>query len=644
MIEALAFTMALALLGSEPAPPERTQIRGGGGERPSVVLDRARLDETAGGDLAAVLDSEPGLTVGRLGGLGAFSTLSIRGATPEQLVLVLDGIPLTPADGAPVDLSTLPVGPLRSVDVFRGRVPWSLGQDGLGGALVLHTRAAERGPALGVEAELGLGAFETAWLRGWVGVPRVLGSSGPPLSLSVALDALHSGSDYRFANDHGTAWTTADDTTDTRANADVDQLSALVRADLALDHWRLGLAWLATLGERGLPSLGVIPTVASRYALERHLAALHLAGEAGPLRLELTGYLAASDATVHDPRGEIGLGVGTTTTTSLVPGATLTVRWPLLLGALRVVPTVGASLRHEATHGDEIAASDRDVLAAWVELALRDKDLGLELAAGLRATADVASDGHGALGTYLEGAWTTDGLRLSLGARLAPRLPSLFELHGDTGLALGNPDLSPESAATLELGARWEPRLGDDRPLALSAFAYATWADDLIQAIQNAQGVTRPENLASARLLGLELAAEARWSLLHLRSGFTWLEAVDTSDVAARRGNHLPYRPRWSTSHRLELRWDDAALGPSRGALGLYVELDWVAGNHLDFANLVAVPARTVLGAGGFVRAERVEVTLSLANLTSDRVQDLAGYPLPGLTTMLALRFLEGSP
>lgn len=644
MIAVLAFTaltsgLALAATDPDPPAPDRTRIRGGGFERPSAVLDRARLDETAGGDLPAALDGEPGLTVGRLGGLGAFSTLSIRGATPEQLVLVLDGIPLTPADGGPVDLSTLPVGPLRSVDVHRGRVPWSLGQDGLGGALVLHTRM---GDAPGIEGELGVGSFSTTWLRAWAGAPRVL---TPPLSLSIAVDGLHSGSDYRFVNDHGTAWTTDDDTIDTRDNADIDQLSALVRADLTFIDWRLGLAWLSTASDRGLPSLGVTPTIASRYALVRHLAALRLEGGGDTFRLELTGYFAANDATVHDPRGEIGLGAGTTTTSSRVPGATLMMRWPLIFDALRLVPTVGGSLRHEAARGTSIADATRDVLAAWIELAVRETGLGLELASGLRVTADMAaSDPPVTPGAYLEGALSGDGIRLSLGARLAPRLPSLFELHGDTGLALGNPDLSPESAATLELGARWEPMLGDDRPLALSAFAYMTWADDLIAAIQNAQGVTRPENLASARLLGVELAAEGRWSIASLRSAFTWLEAIDTSDIAARRGNHLPHRPRWSTSHRLDLRWADAALGESRGALGVYLELDWVAGNHLDFANLVALPARTVLGAGAYLRGERVEVTLSLANLTSDRVQDLAGYPLPGLTTMLALRLHEASP
>jgi len=628
-----------------PADPDlrRTQIRGTRYDpQPAAVLDRDRLAETAGGDLATALDSEPGLTVTRLGGLGMFSTLSIRGSTPEQVLVALDGIPLNPADGAPVDLSTLPVGPLDAVDIHRGRTPWSLGVTGLGGALVLHTRSPD---ALLADAELALGAFETTALRTFVGAPVALGH-GDTLTLSLALDSLHSASDYRFQNDNGTAWTTRDDHTDTRQNAATDQLSVLGRAALDVGALRLTLVDLHSEVRRGLPSLGVTPTSASRFALTRHLTALRLDARPGPFVLAATTWLATSASDVFDPRGEIGLDSGHDSVDSLVPGAVVTLRLPLSPSPrFRLVPSLHLAWRLEATSGSNLDDTHRHVASLAAELTLRHA-LGLELATGLRAeltatpntaTTATASD-PSTLAAFLEGAYTFDPVRLSLAARLAPRLPSLFELHGDTGLALGNPDLRSESATTLEAAARWEPPL-TDAALAISVFAYATWADDLIQFIQNAQGVTRPENLASARILGLELQLEATlFDHLLLRSSLALMDAVDTSDIAARKGHQLPLRPALATSHRLELRLPDPALGPVHGALGVYLELDHVAGNHLDPANLVALPARTLLGAGAFVRSDHAEVRLSLSNLLSDRVQDLAGYPLPGLTTMLSLR------
>lgn len=639
--------IALALSAPDPSAPSddpgnSTRVHGPRYDPPpTAVLDRDRLAETAGGDLAAALDSEPGLTVTRLGGLGMFSTVSIRGSTPEQVLVALDGIPLNPADGAPVDLSTLPVGPLDAVAIHRGRAPWSLGVTGLGGAILMRTRAPTGFVA---DADMTVGAFETTGLRTFVGAPITFGPD-QTLALSLSLDGLHSASDYRFDNDNGTAWTSADDHTDTRQNAESNQLDILGRASLSLGDLDLTLIDLYTEARRGLPSLGVTPTRASRFALTRHLLALRLDASPGPFVLSATTWLAASASDVFDPLGEIGLASGHSDVDSLVPGAVVTLRLPLAPSAtLRLVPSLHAAYRFESTSGSSVALSERHIASLAAELTLRHAS-GLELATGLRGELSSSSSatGEDTIAAFLEGAYGFDHVRIGLAARLAPRLPSLFELHGDAGLALGNPDLRPESARTLEASLRWEPD-SPSLPLAISVFAYATWANDLIQFIQNAQGVTRPENLASARILGLELQLEATFfDRLHLRSSLAAMDAIDTSDIAARTGNHLPGRPTFATAHRLELRQPDAALGDLHGAIGIYVELDHVAGNHLDFANLVAIPTRTLLGAGAFIRSDHAEVLLSLSNLLSDRVQDLAGYPLPGLTTMLSLR-LTTSP
>lgn len=655
----LALTVAFALLASAPAPtppggfpPEpadtstdaaaahKTIIRPPVEAPPTAVLDRARLEETAGRDLATLLDDEPGMDVTRLGGLGAFATLSIRGSSPEQVLLALDGIPLNPADGAPVDLSTLPMGPLDHVDLYRGRSPWSLGVTGLGGAVVLHTRRAP--DPIAADAELATGSFGSGILRAWVG------GGG----LSLAFDGLSTRSNFRFTNDQGTAWTEADDRIVTRTNADSSAATILARAELDLEPGRLTLLDAWTQVDRGLPGLGVNPTREARFTLERHLLGLRLDLEPAALRVALTTWLAATETELIDPLGEIGLGAGTSTVASFVPGAVVSLSLPLAPSDdWRLSPTLHLAWRHEDSSGSALAPASRHLLSGALELLSRHRltpETGLELGAGLRLEAALGdaldADPPPSLGAFLEAAWRASrSLRLTLGARLAPRLPSLFERFGDTGLVLGNPALRPETATTFETGLRWDAPLEAHR-LSVAALAYATFAEDLIQFVQNSQGVSRPENLASARILGLELEVQAElFEHLRLRSSLTLLDAIDTSAIAARRGNHLPLRPAFASSHRLDLFLVDAALGEARGQLGAYLSLDWIGQNHLDFANLVAVPARVLLGAGLYVRADLAEVTLSLSNLTDDRIQDLAGYPLPGFTAMCSLR-LRSTP
>ena len=613
--------MASSSQAEDSAPPadSRTIIRPTSPTTPATaVLDTERLGERAGADLATAIGGEPGLHVPRLGGLGSYATLRIRGSSAEQVLVSLDGIPLNPADGAPVDLSTLPVGPLSHVAIHRGRAPWSLGQTGLGGALRLETR---RPQSLDLTGEIGTGSFGSRWLRAAIASP----------DLTFAVDYLGTSGDFTFRDDGGTAWTTDDDRTTTRQNAASDQVTLLARYDQPLGDWHLSLLDAFTHADRGLPSLGTIPTRESALSLTRNLAGLTARGLLGALSVQWTAWFAAATTEVRDPLSEIGLAGEAATNGSLVPGTILTAHLPT---GDHVTTSVHLALRHEAMTGD--TALDRTIGSAAAEIHFRLHDFAASTGVRLEAAPDLFAPS-----AFLELSQRFGLHRLHLALHHTPRVPSLFERHGNLGLVLGNPNLTPESLTQLELGARLDLS-SDSHQLHLAALTFVSLADDLIQFVQNAQGISRPENLASARLLGLELSAELTlFDHLSLRSSLALLDARDTSSIAARSGKRLPLRPSITTTHRLELRHPDPALGAHHGAIGLALDIDYLAGNALDFANLVTAPPRTLVGLSAFARSDEVEVRLSLMNLTGSRVQDLAGYPLPGFTTHLALRLLS---
>ncbi|MEC9464981.1 MAG: TonB-dependent receptor plug domain-containing protein, partial [Myxococcota bacterium] len=62
-------------------------------------------DRYQGQDLAAILATQPGLRITRIGGQYSSAYASIRGSTPEQVLVYLDGIPLNAATGGAVDLA-----------------------------------------------------------------------------------------------------------------------------------------------------------------------------------------------------------------------------------------------------------------------------------------------------------------------------------------------------------------------------------------------------------------------------------------------------------------------------------------------------------------------------------------------------------
>jgi len=70
--------------------------------------------------LSDVLAQAAGVHIEQYGGLGAFSTVSLRGAPPGQVSVYLDGAPLTSAAHGVVNLADVPATAIDHVEIYRG--------------------------------------------------------------------------------------------------------------------------------------------------------------------------------------------------------------------------------------------------------------------------------------------------------------------------------------------------------------------------------------------------------------------------------------------------------------------------------------------------------------------------------------------
>jgi len=167
---------------------------------------------------------------------------------------------------------------------------------------------------------------------------------------------------------------------------------------------------------------------------------------------------------------------------------------------------------------------------------------------------------------------------------------------------------------------------------------FASWSEDLIQFVRNSQGISRPDNVAAALVAGVEAGLWCDlFSHVRARSSLTWLHSEDRSEIAARRGKRLPFRPTWKVYARAE---GYGHLGDG-GELGGAVEFEHIAGDVLDHANLVENPSRILIGVAAWTElfSRQIRVGLNLRNLTDARAVDFQGYPLPGITAMATLRW-----
>lgn len=626
----------------DPAAPRATED-----DAASATVITAERTPRSAEAAADLLGDVPGVTVSRLGGVGAPALLSLRGSTWEQVGVYLDGVNLNLAAGGGVDVSSLPVGDLARIEVYRGATPIGFGASAIGGVVSVETA---RPRTTGATLELGGGSFGT-WLGG--GSATVATDRA---GLYLGLHTLRSTGDFRYLDDKGTAFDPSDDETLTRRNNRVRELDSVIRGYLSLDANRtISVIALGFDRDQGLAGYPRYATTESALHTRRGVAsAAYEARDAdGELRAQVYGY--GLEQRFVDPKAEMSAAPTDARDRTLALGATARARWrptawlepAVLLDARRESFTPVDEMTGErgvqSTRMTAVAGAEAAIrVARWAIMPSLRLEVSRDRAAGRDRLGAITGPGEPivrALPVARLAATraVTDAVRLRANLGHYARLPTFLELYGNTGMVRGNRALEPEHGTTADLGAAFAGSRGA-ASLTADVAGFAALTDQLIQFQQNAYGVAVARNIGSARVLGVESSAELRYRHAVLYAQGTLTDARDDSDSAAAAGKQLPYRPWLHVTVRPELR-----RVPVRGAeLGAYVELDATSGNYVDPANLVRLPSRVLVGAGASAGFDggRVRVIASVVNLGNTADSDLLSYPLPGrafyLTVALA--------
>ncbi|GIX48089.1 MAG: TonB-dependent receptor [Candidatus Tectimicrobiota bacterium] len=596
--------------------------------------------------VADLLAESVGVQVRRFGGLGAFSTVSIRGSTPSQVEVYLDGVLLNRAHAGLVDLGDLPLDNLARIEVYRGFTPLHLGAGSIGGAIHLVTRPVAGQAVTGLSGSYGSFATRRFTLYRSQSLAR--------LGYLLLFNYTESANDFEFRSDNGTPFNPDDDFVTPRINNDFRAFTVHAKGEAVLAGWLLTLANDFFTKDQGVPGQASIQSETARLDLWRDVVTLRLekAGVPWPLAdLALQVALLWQREDFRDPEGTIGVGVqdDVNTTYAVSASGQLTLRlapWSrvgvLLEGRYETFRTVDRLPRQRGEPAREGPLQQRVQLLAALQNELQFFHQRLSLRPLLRYQF-VASDfgAQPAFGTLPLATGRRDQEHLvspSLGVKLRltsfldlkgnlghfTRVPTLLELFGDRGTTLGNPELVAERSFNWDVGFVLErQRLGFLRRLFLEYAYFASDAEDLIVFVQNSQTTAQARNIGAAEIRGHEVS----WSvhlgeLLRLYGNYTFQEARDTSNTFSR-GNPLPGRPR----HELH---QGLALGTRLGEVAY--ELDYLGKNRLDRAGAFVVGARllhavrlTVLPLG-----RRLKLTFEAKNLTDEQVEDFRGFPLPG--------------
>jgi vitamin B12 transporter len=152
----------------------------------TTVLLRADIERSQAVDLPALLASEAGVQFAANGGRGTATGLFLRGAPTRQVLVLVDGVPLSRQDASgQVGIEHLMLDQAERIEIVRGNVSALYGAGAVGGVIQIFTRQPTAQPAASLRLEAGARGLVHGGAL-WTGV---VGSTGVALGASRVSDS-----------------------------------------------------------------------------------------------------------------------------------------------------------------------------------------------------------------------------------------------------------------------------------------------------------------------------------------------------------------------------------------------------------------------------------------------------------------------
>lgn len=599
-------------------------------------------------NVAEVIEREAGVQVRQSGGLGSFSTVSLRGSTSDQVMIFLDGILLNDASGGGVDLSNISLADVETIEIYRGVTPINFGKASVGGAVNIKTLRTRKGFKASVGA--GYGSFNTQKIFGYVN------HKPGKWDYLVSADYLGSDNNFEFLNDRGTEWNTADDRWEERNNADFAQYNLLAKFGYDFNpRFRWDVTGQFFSKDQGLPNWINTPQSDTRLGTRRGIFSTRFALQKfTPLSLdtELRLDYSQKEEEYDDRQGYVGLGRQHSKYTTTRFGAGLFTKW----NTDRQTMSFLVEAMHEDYRPEDLLQNDpphdssRDLLNLGLQDSIKFFNQRLIVTPAIRYTwlKDVLESGSDVWGYTFEESTREDTYASpQLGVKFSPvkwltlranvaqyvREPSFFELFGDRGFFIGNEDLRAEKGLNTDIGfsLNWFPDLALLDRISLNMSYFDSDVEDLITRVYDARGVGRSVNISDSNIHGVETDMNiGLFKYFSLIGKYTWQDSENKSMIGAFAGKQLPGRFRDSWLGRVEAKY---------AGFKLFGEYVYEKGLYYDTANLVEAETKKEFNAGLSYLFRSCLFSLEGKNLTDKQYEDFNGYPLPGRAFYFTVKY-----
>lgn len=607
---------------------------------PVRVVERSSFENRIS-SLADVVGEQAGMQVRQGGGLGSFSTVSLRGSSSQQVQVFIDGMLLNDPVSGSVDLGRFSLHDMARVRIYPSSPPAQFAHASIGGVVAMETLGAEAEDT--TRAYLGAGSFDTR--RTGLFHAR----THDRFNYWLSLNDQRSDNDFSYSNE--SRWFNPNDgSTTTRRNAQFEQQDVSAKAGYRIDDARrVDALFQLSEREQGIPTIQNWRNNDASLDSDSRRLQFHYQDTAwldGSVHSSHRLLWSDVSETFDDRSGRVGLGRQHVVTETRRVSALNSVS--VLLGGHTLTGSVDVSDHDydQDDHLDSDPADQRERLMVttalgheWFSLDDRWQTQAVVRRFSVRDRSDeTAADNSTESASEREAysAWQV-GARRALGSRWKVsanvarqvRIPTLRERFGQQGLFIGNADLEAEEARNLDATLATEQPWGH-----LEVTGFRRHLEPAIVATFDARGVGRYTN-TEARLEGVEGTAGYRpLASWHLTANATLQDSENVSpDISDRDGKRLP-----GIYHRSAMLRSTWMLDPYE--LGLSYHYDDEL--FYDSANNLEADARRTLNASLSWRrrwSERREtqVQLEVRNITDELYQDFNRFPGPGRAWFLTL-------
>ena len=112
---------------------------------PAQVIDREEIERSQARSLPELLRGRAGIDVSNQGGMGKLTSVFMRGAESDHVLVLVDGIRIGSASAGLASFQDLPVDQIERIEIVRGPRSSLYGSEAIGGVIQIFTRQGGEG-------------------------------------------------------------------------------------------------------------------------------------------------------------------------------------------------------------------------------------------------------------------------------------------------------------------------------------------------------------------------------------------------------------------------------------------------------------------------------------------------------------------